>query len=286
MMHQSHPQKANPLSDDITRTTTNAARLFFGAMLMAAAPSAVLAADAEQPIPLEPAGEWRFSVAPYLWGAGLNGDVGLFGRQPVNIDMSFGDVLDDLRFGGMLVAEMHNGTWGLFGDIIYVKTEADTSAVRTVLGSPVSLDVNVETSSFTGTLMGEYRLYGSDAVSVDLMAGARIWSVDNDIDASLAADGSPVADFSGSDGSTWADPMIGVKARFDTGTPWFFNAWGMIGAGSSDFSWDVLGGVGYQWNDRFSTVGGYRALGVDYSDDGFVYDVVQHGPYLGAIFNF
>ena len=48
----------------------------------------------------------------------------------------------------------------------------------------------------------------------------------------------------------------------------------------------ILGGVGYQWNDRFSTVGGYRALGVDYSDDGFVYDVVQHGPYLGAIFHF
>jgi hypothetical protein len=216
----------------------------------------------------------------------LNGDVGLFGREPINIDMSFGDILDDLRFGGMLVAEAHNDTWGLFGDIVYVRTESGNSAVRTVLNTPVSLDVTVDTSSFTGTLMGEYRVVASPTVSVDLMGGVRIWSVDNDIDAVLASDGTPVAQFSGDDGATWADPMIGVKARFNTGTPWFFNAWGMIGAGSSDLSWDALGGVGYQWNDRFSTVGGYRALGVDYSDDGFVYDVVQHGPYLGAVFHF
>ena len=31
---------------------------------------------------------------------------------------------------------------------------------------------------------------------------------------------------------------------------------------------------------------GYRALGVDYENDGFVYDVVQHGPVLGMVFRF
>lgn len=264
-----------------------AAKLAFGTILSALASAPLHAADAQQPLFDAPVVDtWRFSVAPYLWGAGLNGDVGLFGLEPVNIDMSFGDILEDLRFGGMLVAEAHNGTWGVFGDIVYVKTESDTTAVRNVGLVPTSLDVSVETSSFTGTLMGEYRVYSSPGASVDLMAGARIWSVDNDINATLAVGGSPVAEFSGSDGATWVDPMVGVKARFDTGTPWFFNAWGMIGAGSSDVSWDVLGGGGYQWTDGFSTVAGYRALGVDYNDDGFVYDVVQHGPYLGAIFNF
>jgi hypothetical protein len=49
---------------------------------------------------------------------------------------------------------------------------------------------------------------------------------------------------------------------------------GGFGAGS-DVTWDLLGSVGYQWNERFAIVAGYRALGVDYDDDGFVYDVIQ-----------
>jgi hypothetical protein len=93
--------------------------LVAGVMLSALVHTAANAADAQQPVLIEPADEWRFSIAPYLWGAGLNGDAGLFGLQPINIDMSFGDIIDDLHFGGMLVAEAHNGTWGPFGDIVY-----------------------------------------------------------------------------------------------------------------------------------------------------------------------
>jgi hypothetical protein len=33
-----------------------------------------------------------------------------------------------------------------------------------------------------------------------------------------------------------------------------------------------------------SLVAGYRGLGVDYENNGFVFDVVQHGPILGAVF--
>ena len=53
-----------------------------------------------------------------------------------------------------------------------------------------------------------------------------------------------------------------------------------------EITWDVLGGVGYQWNDFLSVVAGYRALGVDYDNDGFVYDIVQHGPIVGVVMRF
>jgi hypothetical protein len=264
------------------------AAAFIGGTVSAFLAASAFAADLQEAAPPETAEKWRLSVAPYLWGAGLNGDVGLFGRQPVDIDMSFSEIFSDLKFGGMLVSELHNGTWGIFGDIIYVKTKAEETASRNLRRVPVDLDLSVETSSFTGTLMGEYRAFASESITVDLMAGARIWSVDNEIDARLAVGDTSVAAFSGSDGSTWVDPIIGIRGRLDTGTPWFFNAWGMVGGfgASSDITWDALGGAGYQWNERFSIVAGYRALGVDYSDDGFVYDVVQHGPYLGTIIQF
>jgi opacity protein-like surface antigen len=49
----------------------------------------------------------------------------------------------------------------------------------------------------------------------------------------------------------------------------------------SKFSWDVFGGIGYNINDRYSVIAGYRGLGVDYANDGYVYDVVQQGPIIG-----
>ena len=55
---------------------------------------------------------------------------------------------------------------------------------------------------------------------------------------------------------------------------------------SSDVDWDVMGGIGYDFNTTFIMVAGYRALGVDYSHDGFAFDVVQQGPILGLGFRF
>lgn len=251
--------------------------------------SPALAADAvqEAPPPSVPVDSgWTFTIAPYLWMAGLNGDVGLFGREPVPVDQRFGDILDDLEFSGMVVGELHNGTWGLFADVIYVKTSADSEITRTIGGVPVELNAGLDTESFTATVMGEYRVLSNERSTVDLMAGARIWSVDNDISATLAASGATVADFSGSDGDTWVDAIVGAKARVNLDAKWYLNGWGMIGGGGSDLTWDVLAGIGYQWNDRLSTTLGYRALGVDYEKDGFVYDVVQHGPVLGLVFRF
>jgi hypothetical protein len=37
---------------------------------------------------------------------------------------------------------------------------------------------------------------------------------------------------------------------------------------------------------KISAVAGYRALGVDYSHDGFVLDIVQQGPICGVVMHF
>lgn len=254
--------------------------------------SAVLAAElVGKPLPTEIMPQqhrWTLSVAPYVWGAGLRGDVGLFGVRPVSVNMSFGDIADSLRFGGMFVGEAHNGTWGVLTDVIYIKTAMGRTVGRTVAGVPLALSGNVETSSFTGTIMGQYRLVSRPGVTLDLMAGVRVWSVNNDIKLGLTAGGAPLAGLGGSDGSTWADPMVGIRGRLDLSSSWFLTGWG-IGGGfdaGSDISWDVLAGVGYQWTDQLSIVGGYRAVGINYKNNGFVYDIVQRGPVLGALFRF
>jgi hypothetical protein len=265
------------------RSVRAPAAVLGGILLMMAAPAAAQV-DTSSSAP----GEWTFTIAPYFWLAGLNGKTGVFGQEPVEIDANFGDILENVRFGGMVVGEAHNGTWGIFSDLMFAKMHAEETVTRSVSGVPTTLTAIVEPSSFTGTLMGAYRVSSTPTVTVDVMAGARLWNLDNEIRLTLTQGGPPLADLSGSDGSTWVDPMLGVAARFDLDPSWFVNAWGMIGGfgAGSDLAWDVLVGVGYRWSRSISFVGGYRALGVDYDNDGFVYDVIQHGPFLGAVFRF
>lgn len=231
---------------------------------------------------------WTFSIAPYFWGASLRGDVGVRGRQPFDADVPFSDLFDNLRFGGMIVGEAHNGTWGVFADLIYLDIQVDKALTRTIAGVPVSLSGSLETTSITATLMGEYRVLAEPTATLDLMAGARLWSVDNELDLALSAGGPTLAAFSGSDAQTWVDPMLGVKGRADLSPSWHLTGWALIGGfgAASDFSWDVLGAIGYQWTQSLSIAGGYRAVGVDYRGDGFTFDVIEHGPIIGAVVRF
>lgn len=261
--------------------------------------SALTPATAADLAPAPDTNEWRFTLAPYVWGVGLSGDVGLFGKGPVDVDIPFSDILENLNFAAMGVAEAHNGTWGVFVDLNYTSLSADKSRSRSfereLLQQEISVTAEVTASAdikeFIATFMGQWRAVDSDQMTLDVMAGARYWNIENDITARGQLDVGPITiikQLSGSDGASWVDPMVGVKSRIDTDTAFYFTGWGMVGGFGigSDFNWDVMGGVGYEWTDHFSTVLGYRALGVDYQDDGFVYDVVQQGVALGAVFNF
>ena len=90
-----------------------------------------------------------------------------------------------------------------------------------------------------------------------------------------------------SDGATWVDGLVGVRGNYSFTPQFYLTGWALVGAGEADIDWDVAGGVGYRINDRFSATLGYRALGVDYSnDDGFLFDVVQQGPIMGLTIRF
>ena len=96
--------------------------------------------------------------------------------------------------------------------------------------------------------------------------------------------------FSGSGGNHngTIDPLVGAKGRFDLTSRFYLTGWAMVGGFgvSSDFMWDAWGGIGYEFNDTFSTVIGYRGTGVDYENDGFEYDVIQQGPVIGGVIRF
>ena len=220
---------------------------------------------------------WKFSAAPYLWLSGLDGNVGIFGLPPVKVNMNFGDILKNLDFGFMGVAEARKGRFGVMTDLIYAKL-SDSKNVSA--GPGITAHLTASTLYWTG--MGEYRLVDQDRMSVDALAGFRLYDVNN----KLKLSGRRVA--TGNDGDTWADPMIGAKMRVNLNSNFYLTSWGMVGGFgvASNIAWDVFGGVGYSFNKTASMVAGYRALAVDYKHKGFVFDVVQHGPTIGAVFHF
>jgi opacity protein-like surface antigen len=111
-----------------------------------------------------------------------------------------------------------------------------------------------------------------------------VWVVDNE----LRLGGGPLAPVSFSETKAWADPVIGARLRAAAWGRWIFVLTGDVGGFgvSSDLTWQVFGGVAYEISDRWSAKIGYRALGVDYTDGGFKYDVIMHGPLLGLGYKF
>src|SRR5262245_8736739 len=73
-------------------------------------PGALAQPVAAKPESDDPAWNWR--VAPYLWAASVNGNMTVADRK-LDVDMSFGDILDDLNYSIQGVVEAHKGQWGV-----------------------------------------------------------------------------------------------------------------------------------------------------------------------------
>lgn len=230
----------------------------------------VNAADFAPPPPIEP--EWVFTAAGYGWLSGIEGSVAAGGSPEADIDLSISDVLKHFEGGLMGAGEARNGRFLLATDLMWAKLSAETDR-------PVG-NVELTASTLTVTGVAGYSLIYEDGGNLDVIAGARLWSVKNELDISA------IGEFE--DSETWVDPVIGLKGRASISSDFYVTGWALVGGFgvSSDLMWDVMGSVGYEFNDSFSMTAGYRVQSVDYHNNGFVYDVVQSGPMIGAVFKF
>lgn len=247
------------------------------ALMSAALPAAAQAADIA---PVPDSSDWVFTAAVYGWGAGLSGDVGVFGLPPQEVDLPFSDIIGSLDFAVMGLAEARNDRFMLGVDLTYTNVG---KSVKTPFGI-VADKIDVTNTSLMLTGLAGYAIYNSDIARLDVVAGARLWSVNNEFDVKGGLKDGVSAD----DGASWVDPLVGAKLRVDVLPDVYVAGWAMIGGFGvgSDLMWDLMGGAGYDFTEHVSAFVGYRAASVDYSDDGFVYDVVEQGPVVAAVFKF
>lgn len=226
---------------------------------------------------------WSFRVSPYVWFAGMNGNVGVNENlPPIDVDVDFGDVFDAIDWFPppvMLVGEARYERFAFITDFVFLGLEGDDERTR----GPVSVAAALELDTIIWTFAGSFRAVESDRVSLDLLAGGRLWNLN--AEGTLAG---PLAVRQRSGSKTWVDPIIGIAGRLNLGSGFAVQAEGDVGGFgvNADIDWQVVGTLQYQLNDSIALEAGYRYLAVDYDDGAFLFDMALHGPIVGGSFRF
>jgi hypothetical protein len=225
------------------------------------------------------AADWEFKLAPYLWFAGLEGDVATIPGVPsAPIDVSPSDAIQDTEAAVMLMFEARKARHGLFVDLIYTDVRSKEEVFP-------DLGISLRTVSKSTILSGayQYRLVEGEGNNIDLMGGLRYWEVD-----SFLSFTGPLQ-VSGRNKEDWVDPFIGLKGYYRFGSSKFYTSYGAAVGGfdaGSKLFYDLSLNLGYQWTDAIGTIIGYRLFNVDYDHKGFLWDVQQAGLGVGLAWRF
>jgi hypothetical protein len=223
------------------------------------------------------AAEWKHELAPYLWGSAMEGTVGI-GDVTAEAEMSFSDILDDLEFGFMGTYRASSERYSITVDAIYMGLGVTEKGPGGVLKADIDVD-QVGLEADFGYVLGE---------RLTLFGGLRYVGLDAD----LRVTGPLGNELSASEGQNWVDPVVGAIYAWPLAEDWALNLRGDIGGFGigSDFAWQGIATLRWQFSPRTSLAVAYRYLDMDYEDgkgsDYFKYDMATSGPAMGVIFTF
>ncbi len=242
--------------------------------------------------------DWQAFVALYLWFVGMNGKAGK-GNLVADVDMSFGDIWENLDVGAQGHIELWWKRWIFILDPIFMKVSANNSQTRVIASIRSKLEVKMFLMDIAaGYRVAEIPLGGSvqsgkfkswPSLSVDLYGGGRIPVIDTKLDVSVETP-LGVAERRVKDTEAWFDFIVGTRLIFDFTENLLLTVKtdiGGFGLGfSSDVDWNFVANVGYQlpwWG--ITPYLGYRVLYLDYKDGSgnnrFIYKMWNTGPQVG-----
>lgn len=231
---------------------------------------------------------WQFGAMLYGWLPSVSGDLNYAlprdtGGGSVSVDAD--KILDALNFTFMASFEARKGDWSVFTDVIYLDLGDDASKSATLSSGATRtlLDADLELTGWVWTFAGGYTIWRNERSYLDLLAGARLLSLDTEL--KLSGAGPFARQRKAEDSVDLWDGIVGATGRLALGDRWFLPYYGDIGAGGSDTTWQVAAGVGYafDWGEIMLL---YRHLEYDQGDDELLKDVSFSGGMLGVNFRF
>jgi len=281
-------------------------RILAGATLAVLAVQTARAADlgSGPPVTVLTGSPWTVTFTPYAWAPYIQGDATVRERT-ANVFVSPTELIDHLeRMPWMSYIEARRGPLAFYNDIIYADAGIGVDAVRRRGSATIDANLGADFQMTIAEVGGAYQVAKLDRyTAIDLIAGARYWQQDLNINLALtgtldttglAIGGHRAIARSGQ--VDWVDPLVGFRVReaLAPGQELMFRAdIGGFNAGSL-FSWNVI--ATYNFNIcivngvTYSGMLGYRALSVNF-DNGdaglkrYEFDAVLHGPVMGLTVN-
>lgn len=247
-----------------------------GLMLWTSVASAQTAPAPAQTAPQSSPEGWQFELVPYLWGSAIDGEIGI-GNRTANVDASFSNIVKHLHFAAMGLAEARRERLVVLADTFYT----DLRGQRATPG-PLFSSVRPEQRLFILTPEAGYRVVDSGDTSIDALGGIRYWHLKSELE--FRAGVLPSIDMEAS--RNWVDAIVGLRARTALPRRTWVSAYGDVGAGGSDLTYQLVGTVGGDIGTRYAVVFSYRLLNVDYDKDRVLLDTAMKGPLFGFTFKF
>ena len=241
-------------------------------------------------------GSWEWRATIYAWLPTINGSSQFpSGPSGPSIEVDTDALLDNLDFTFMGALKVKKDSWGAFTDVLYLDMGASRNGSRDFtigqmeLPAEVNLDAVYDLKGWAWTLAGTYSLSESPLHPVDLLFGARLLDLDQQLDwtvnGNLGGLGLPGRSGTASAAESNWDAIIGINGHASLGTDghWFIPFHADMGTGDSDFTWQAMAGIGYQfgWGD---VVMNYRYLDYDLDSDSSLTELSLGGVMIGASF--
>ena len=228
-------------------------------------------------------GEWRFTIATYLWTPRTEIDLTLgdFSRSAA---LDFSEIVADRRFGVTSHFEATRGPWTVLLDVLYFKLEKEAP---TDAGVPTEVDFEEVFFEVGGTYrFATLAVGGGGRITVEGLAGGRLMYVDAELTI-----GAPRRLRT----ATFVDPMVGGRITYrvtDTVALWLRGD--VAGFGLSDsqsqLATNLIAGVDWRFTRVASVLAGWRYMNVDIDKGSgaraLAVDLSMNGPFLGFTIHF
>jgi len=241
-------------------------------------------------------GRWSYAAALSLYVPSVSGSTRFpadSGGTPIEVDSD--QILDRLKGLFMGTFEATNGAWGFLTDVAYVHFGNSRNNTRDFsignAGVPAGTTANLawDFKATAWTIAGTWRVVSDPSATVDLLGGARLLDLRQNLTWDISGSLGPLPPSSrtgAADGNeqVW-DAIVGVKGRYRFGNDrrWVAPFYVDVGTGQSSGTAQVIAGAGYAfgWGELY---GSWRYLHYRFKAGSAPSDVTLNGPQVGVVF--
>jgi hypothetical protein len=214
---------------------------------------------------------WHLAVSPYIWFAGMHGNVGALGHE-ASVHASFGDVFKYLNFGLMGAVEARYNRIVIPVDFMWMKLSDDKASPFEI--GPTSVKVKVNEDILTPKI--GYRLIDTGKLTVDGLVGFRYWHLGNTLTLQPQIRNGFYAS------ANWVDVLGGAKIQAALSPKVVVTILGDAGGGQANTDYQIAGLLGYKLKKAILQLG-WRYMYVNYRpSSSFVYQTAMSGLILGV----